>query len=57
MHTHFLFFTFFYFLFFYFSIFLGWAGPDPAQPIWAGLNPAGPAWSLAQASDQAAFTR
>jgi len=24
---------------------------------WAGLDPTGQAWSLAQASDQAAFTR
>jgi len=32
-------------------------GLRPAQPIWARLDAARPAWSLAQASDQAAFTR
>jgi len=37
-------------LFFYFYIFFIFWG-------WAGLDPAGPTWSLAQASDQAAFTR
>jgi len=52
MHTHFLFFLLFLFFLFFFFLGLG-----PTQPTWAGLDQAGPAWSLAEASDQAAFTR